>query len=51
MDRTASMPKSVLRYLLGKGQVLRSVNLSPPSLVFLPNKEADGRDRVKQFID
>ena len=47
MDRISSVPKSVLRYVLDKR--LWSGNLSHPNFVFT-NKEADGRDRVKQFI-
>ena len=46
MDRTTSVPKSVLHYELDKVRYLDLESVVIPVLFFL-NKEADGRDRVK----
>ena len=43
------MPKSVLRYLLDKVRYFGLETYLLPVL-FFPNEEADGRDRVKQFV-
>ena len=48
LNRTSSLSKSVLRYVLDKGQCFNLESVFTQSC--LPNKESDCPRRVKQFV-